>query len=139
MRIGERIEVLRSLGGAGQCPGNDQSADKRRSGKTRNGSKWLDYTLEEVAIAAIRVKGTYLQAQYTRLRSRRGHKKALGAVKHTIICAVWHMLTTGETYRDLGGDYFTRRDPERQTRRLLAQLEQLGHTVTLTTADGAPA
>ena len=96
---------------AGQCPGNDQSAGKRRSGKTRNGSKWLDYTLEEVAIAAIRVKGTYLQAQYTRPRSRRGHKKALGAVKHTIIRAVWHMLTTGETYRDLGGDYFTRRDP----------------------------
>ena len=124
---------------AGQCPGNDQSAGKRRSGKTRNGSKWLDYTLEEVAIAAIRVKGTYLQAQYTRLRSRRGHKKALGAVKHTIICAVWHMLTTGETYRDLGGDYFTRRDPERQTRRLLAQLERLGHTVTLTTPDANPA
>jgi hypothetical protein len=65
---------------AGQCPGNDQSAGKRRSGKTRNGSKWLDYTLEEVAIAAIRVKGTYLQAQYTRLRPRREHKKALGAV-----------------------------------------------------------
>jgi transposase len=119
---------------AGQCPGNDQSAGKRRSGKTRNGSKWLDWTLEEVAIAAIRVKGTYLQAQYQRLRPRRGHKKALGAVKHTVICAVWHMLSTGEVYRDLGGDYFTRRDPERRTKRLIQQLEQLGHTVTLTTA-----
>ena len=122
---------------AGQCPGNDQSAGKRRSGKTRNGSKWLDWTLEEVAIAAIRVKGTYLQAQYTRLRPRRGHKKALGAVKHTIICAVWHMLSTGEIYHDLGGDYFTRRDPERQTKRLIRQLERLGHNVTLTTADAA--
>jgi len=122
---------------AGQCPGNDQSAGKRRSGKTRNGSKWLDWTLEEVAIAAIRVKGTYLQAQYTRLRPRRGHKKALGAVKHTVICAVWHMLSTGETYRELGGDYFTRRDPERRTKRLIQQLEQLGHTVTLTTAPHA--
>ena len=122
---------------AGQCPGNDQSAGRRRSGKTRNGSKWLDWTLEEVAIAAIRVKGTYLQAQYTRLRPRRGHKKALGAVKHTIICAVWHMLSTGETYRELGGDYFTRRDPERRTKRLIQQLEQLGHTVTLTTAPHA--
>jgi len=118
---------------AGQCPGNDQSAGKRRSGKTRNGSKWLDWTLEEVAIAAIRVKGTYLQAQYQRLRPRRGHKKALGAVKHTVICAVWHMLSTGEVWRDLGGDYFTRRDPERRTKRLIQQLEQLGHTVTLTT------
>ena len=119
---------------AGQCPGNDQSAGKRRSGKTRNGSKWLDWTLEEVAIAAIRVKGTYLQAQYQRLRPRRGHKKALGAVKHTVICAVWHMLTTGEIYHDLGAGYFTRRNPERRTKRLIRQLEQLGHTVTLTTA-----
>jgi transposase len=125
---------------AGQCPGNDQSAGKRRSGKTRNGSKWLDWTLEEVAIAAVRVKGTYLQSQYKRLRTRRGHKKALGAVKHTIICAVWHMLSTGEIYTDLGGDYFTRRDPERQTKRLIQQLERLGHTVTLTTTPvAAPA
>jgi hypothetical protein len=68
----------------------------------------------EVAIAAIRVKRTYLQAQHQRLRPRRGHKKALGAVKHTITCAVWHMLTTGEIYRELGADYFTRRDPERR-------------------------
>lgn len=124
---------------AGQCPGNDQSAGKRRSGKTRNGSKWLDWTLEEVAIAAIRVKGTYLQAQYQRLRPRRGHKKALGAVKHTVVCAIWYMLTTGETYRDLGSDYFTRRDPERRTKRLIQQLEQLGHTVTLTDIPAAPA
>ena len=124
---------------AGQCPGNDQSAGKRRSGKTRDGSKWLDWTLEEVALAAVRVKGTYLQAQYQRLRPRRGHKKALGAVKHTVICAIWHMLSTGETYRDLGGNYFTNRDPERQTKRLIQQLERLGHTVTITTPDAAPA
>jgi transposase len=122
---------------AGQCPGNDQSAGKRRSGKTRNGSKWLDWTLEEVAIAAIRVKGTYLQAQYQRLRPRRGHKKALGAVKHTVICAVWHMLTTGEIYHDLGADCFNHRDPQRRTKRLIRQLEQLGHTVTLTTTPDA--
>jgi transposase len=74
---------------AGQCPGNDQSAGKRRSGKTRNGSKWLDWTLEESALAAIRAKDVYLAAQYARLRPRRGHKKALGAVKHSILCAVW--------------------------------------------------
>jgi transposase len=115
----------------GQCPGNDQSAGKRRSGKTRNGSKWLDFALEEAAMAAIRVKANYPAAQYQRLKPRRGHKRALGAVKHTLICAIWHMLATGETYRDAGGDYFINRDPERQTRRLVAQLERLGHNVTL--------
>ena len=116
---------------AGQCPGNDQSAGKRRSGTTRKGSKWLDWALEEAALAATRSKDTYLAAQYARLRPRRGHKKALGAVKHSIIVACWHMLTTGETYREAGGDYFTRLDPDKQTRRLVAQLERLGHTVTL--------
>jgi transposase len=122
---------------AGRCPGNDQSAGKRRSGKTRSGSKWLDIALEEAAMAAIRVKDSYLAAQYQRLKPRRGHKKALGAVKHTMICAIWHMLTTGETYRDLGADYFTSRDPERQTKRLVKQLERLGHRVTLEEAVAA--
>jgi transposase len=116
---------------AGQCPGNDQSAGKRRSGRTRNGSKWLDWALEEAAMAAIRANDVYLAAQYQRLRPRRGHKKALGAVKHSILCACWHMLSTGELYRDLGGDYFRKRDPERTTKRLVAQLEALGHSVTL--------
>jgi transposase len=120
-----------------QCSGNDESAGKRRSGKTRNGSKWLDYALEEAALAATRSKDGYLAAQYRRLKPRRGHKKALGAVKHTMICAIWHMLSTGETYHDLGGDYYTRRDPERQTRRLVAQLERLGHRVTLEEAEAA--
>jgi transposase len=122
---------------AGRCPGNDESAGKRRSGTTRKGSKWLDIALEEAAIAAIRVTDSYLAAQYRRLKPRRGHKKALGAVKHTMICAIWHMLATGETYHDLGADYFTARDPERQTRRLIAQLERLGHHVTLQEAAAA--
>jgi hypothetical protein len=73
----------------------------------------------------------YLAAQYARLKPRRGHKKALGAVNHSIIVACWHMLTTGELYNDLGGDHFRKRDPERTTKRLIAQLEALGHTVTL--------
>jgi transposase len=118
---------------AGQCPGNDQSAGKRRSGRTRKGSKWLDEALKEAAMAAIRKNGSYLQAQYRRLRPRIGHGRALGAVKHSLICACWHVLSTGELYRDLGGDYFRRRDPERQTRRLVSQLEALGHSVTLHT------
>jgi transposase len=116
---------------AGMCPGNDQSAGKRRSGKTRHGSKWLDWALEEAAMAAIRTKDVYLAAQYARLRPRRGHKKALGAVKHSILIACWHMLSTGELYVDLGGDYFRKRDPERITKRLVALLETLGHKVIL--------
>ena len=119
---------------AGQCPGNDRSAGKRRSGKTRHGSKWLDTALTEAAMAATRTKDVYLAAQYQRLRPRRGHGRALGAVKHSILTGCWHMLTTGELYREAGGDYFTRRDPERATRRLVAQLERLGHTVTLEAA-----
>jgi transposase len=116
---------------AGQCPGNDQSAGRRRSGRTRKGSKWLDWALEEAALAATRTNDVYLQAQYQRLRPRRGHKKALGAVKHSIIVACWHMLATGELYNDLGGDYFQKRDPQRTAKRLITQLEALGHTVTL--------
>ena len=116
---------------AGRCPGNDQSAGKRRSGRTRKGSKWLGIALEEAALAATRSKGTYLQAQYQRLRPRIGHGRALGAVKHSMLIAYWHMFTTGETYRELGGDYFARRDPERATKRLIAKLHELGHTVTI--------
>jgi transposase len=116
---------------AGLCPGNDQSAGKRRSGKTRKGSKWLDWALEEAAMATIRTKDSYLAAQYARLRPRRGHKKALGAIKHSLITVIWHMLTNGELYTDLGGDYFRKRDPERLTKRLIAQLESLGHKVIL--------
>jgi transposase len=122
---------------AGQCPGNDRSAGKRRSGATRHGSKWLDTALTEAALAATRTNDVYLGAQYQRLRPRRGHGRALGAVKHSILCACWHMLQTGELYREAGGDYFTRRDPERATRRLIAQLERLGHQVTLEPAAAA--
>jgi transposase len=116
---------------AGQCSGNDQSAGKRRSGRSRKGSKWLNDALKDAAMGAIRTNDSYLQAQYRRLKPRIGHGRALGAVKHSILCAIWHMLSTGELYRDLGGDYFRKRDPERQTRRLVAQLERLGHQVTL--------
>ena len=116
---------------AGQCPGNDRSAGKRRSGSTRNGSRWLGIALTEAALAATRTKKTYLAAQYQRLRPRRGHKRALGAVRHSMLTAIWHMLSTGELYRDPGGDYFERRDPDRQIKRLIAQLEALGQHVAL--------
>ena len=116
---------------AERCPGNDQSAGKRRSGRTRKGSKWLGIALEEAALAATRTKNTYLAAQYQRLRPRIGHGRALGAVKHSMLVAYWHMFTTGETYRELGGNYFQTRDPERITKRLIAKLQELGHAVTL--------
>jgi transposase len=119
---------------AGQCPGNHRSAGKRRTGTSRHGSKWLDTALTEAAMAATRTNDVFLAARYQRLRPRRGHGRALGAVKHSILCACWHMLQTGELYRELGGDYFSRQDPERATRRLVAQLERLGHNVTLQAA-----
>jgi transposase len=112
-------------------PGNDQSAGKRRSGKTGKGNKWLRATLNESANAAARTKDSYLAAQYQRLRGRRGHSKAVTAVGHSILTAAWHMLQTGELFRDLGSDYFIRQNPERLTKRLVRQLEALGHTVTL--------
>jgi len=115
----------------GQCPGNHQSAGKRRSGRPRQGSKWLNATLKDAAMGAIRTNDSYLQALYRRKKAQLGHGRALGAVKHSILCACWHMLSTGELYDDLGGDYYARRDPKRQTKRLIAQLQRLGHTVTL--------
>jgi transposase len=122
---------------AGVCPGNDQSADKRRSGRTRKGSKWLRATLTEAALAATRTKNSYLAAQYQRLRGRRGHSKAVTAVGHSILTATWHMLQNGELYRDLGGDYYTRQNPDRITKRLIRQLEALGHHVTLEPREAA--
>ncbi|HEU0250774.1 MAG TPA: transposase [Solirubrobacteraceae bacterium] len=116
---------------AGVCPGNDESAGKRRSGRTRRGSKWLRQTLTESAKAASRTKETYLAAQYHRIRARRGANRATTAVAHSILTAVWHILQTGELYNDPGGDYFVRRDPDRATKRLVAQLERLGHHVIL--------
>jgi transposase len=133
--IGADMSVFPSAGHlaswAGLCPGNDKSAGKRRSGRTRKGSKWLDIALTESAQANTRSRGTYLCAQYRRLKTRRGHRRAIGAVKHSIIVAAWHMLSTGEIYREAAGDYYTRINPDKQTKRLVAQLERLGHTVTL--------
>jgi transposase len=117
---------------AALCPGNHESAGKRRSGRTRNGNPYLRAALIESAQAATRSKDTYLRAQYERIKRRHGHNKAIVAVAHSILIAAYHVLRDDVDYRDLGGDYFQRRaDPERLTRRLVAQLERLGHTVTL--------
>jgi len=115
---------------AGMCPGNDMSAGKRRTGTTRKGSKWLRGALTEAALSAARTKDAYLAAQYRRLAARRGPRKAMTAVGHSILVAAWHMLQTGETYTDPGGDFYARRDPERTRKRLVGQLVRLGYTVT---------
>jgi transposase len=117
---------------AGMCPGNDGSAGKRRSGKTRKGSKWLRSALIEAAYAAARSKGTYLAAHYARLKGRRGPKKAAVAVGHSILVICYHILERGEPYQELGEDYFNRRCSEEAYRkRLVRQLERLGHRVVL--------
>ena len=120
---------------AAQCPGNHESAGKRRSGKTRKGPKWLDGALHDAAMAAIRVKDGHFARKYRRIKARSGHKKAIGAVKHAILIALYHMLKNGELYRPpTPNPQAERRAHERTTKRLLAQLENLGHTVTLHTA-----
>jgi len=116
---------------AGQCPGNRQSAGKRRSGKQRRGSRWPRTTLNESAKAAARCKRTYLSAQYTRLRGRRGPGKATGALRHSILVAAYHILDQNAPYHELGADYFDRRSTQQRTTRLLRQLEQLGHKLNL--------
>ena len=116
---------------AGMCPGNDESAGKRRSGKTRKGSPWLRSALIEAARAAGRSKGTYLAAQYHRLAARRGTKRAAVAVGHTILLIVYRLLSEGDVYRDLGDRYFDERDRHAVERRLVARLEGLGYKVSL--------
>lgn len=117
---------------AGMCPGNNESAGKHGSGRTRHGSKWLRIALVEAAQAAGRSKGTYLAAQYARLRARRGPQRAAVAVGHSILVIAWHLLSNGETYTDLGADHFDQRhNSQARQWRLVAQLEALGHKVTL--------
>ena len=114
------------------CPGNNESAGKHKNGKTRKGSKWLRGTLVECANAAARSKDTFLAARYARLKGRRGQPKAIVAVGHSILVVAYHMLLEGEPYSDLGAGHFVERHgAESYKRRLLANLERLGYTVTL--------
>lgn len=120
---------------AGVCPGNNESAGKHHCGRTRKGDSWLRAALGEAAAAGVGTKNSYLQAQYRRLAGRRGKKRALVAVGHTILVATWHMITHGVDYQDLGAThYLTRIDPARHTRRLVKQLHQLGYQVQLSPA-----
>jgi transposase len=117
---------------AGVAPGNNESAGKRHSGKTRKGNRALRVGLVQAARAAARTKGTYLAAQYRRLVRRIGDKRALVAVAHSIVVSIYHILIRKEPYHDLGADYFEHRQPEAQVKRLTRQIEKLGYTVTVT-------
>jgi transposase len=119
------------LSWAGLCPRNDESAGKRRSNRMRKGAPWLKTTLIECAWAAKRKKDSYLQAQFLRLRSRRGPQKAICAVAASILRAVYHMLKDGTLYQDLGADHFVRRSKTTHAQRLVKRLEHLGYAVNI--------
>lgn len=114
---------------AGLCPRNDESAGKHRSNRMRKGAPWLKTTLIQCAWAAARKKGSYLQAQFHRLRARRGAKKAIGAVAASILTAAYHMIANGTFYQDIGADHFERRAKPAQINRLVARLQSLGYEV----------
>jgi transposase len=116
---------------AGVCPGNNITGGKRGSGKTTHGDVWLLDILTQCAWAAAHSRDTYLSAQFWRLARRIGKKKAAIAVGHSILVICWHLLSDDRDYDDLGGDYFTRRNPDRQRDRLIRQLHDLGYRVTL--------
>jgi transposase len=116
---------------AGLCPGNDERAGKRRSGRTRQGSPWLRTALGEAARAAARTKEPSLAAQYRRLAARRGAKRAAVAVAHSLLIIVYMLLTGQQGYHDLGSHYFDERDRQAVERRLVRRLEALGYSVSL--------
>jgi transposase len=116
---------------AGLCPGNHESAGKRLSGRTRFANRTLRAALVESARGAVRKRDCYLAAQYRRLVKRRGDKKAIVAVAHSLLVIAYHVLRNGQSYRELGGHYFDRLNTERLTRYHTKRLAALGYTVTL--------
>ena len=113
------------------CPGNDESAGKRRSNRMRKGGTWLKTMLVQCAWAAVKRKGSYLQAQFYRIKARRGPKKAIMAVVASILTAIYHMLKDGTMYKDLGRNHFDRRSSDQQKNRLVKRLADLGYAVEI--------
>ncbi len=124
---------------AGTCPGSNESAGRVKSTKTRPGNPYLKGALGIAAMPAAHSKDTYLAAKFRRIASRRGPIKAVVAIEHVMLIAIWHMLTTGALYDDLGGDFYARRNPDRTKQRALDQLKQMGYSVTLSPLDTAVA
>jgi transposase len=116
---------------AGTCPGSNESAGRVKSTGTRPGDPYLKAALGIAALAATRTKSSYYGAKYRRIAARRGPMKALVAVEHAMLVAIWHMLRDGSLYTDPGADYFTRRTPDTTRSRAVHQLERLGYRVTL--------
>lgn len=116
---------------AGMCPGQDESAGKRRSGKTRKANRYLRTALIQAAGGATRKKNSALRVLYGRVKARRGHKKAIVATGHQILEIAYYVMRDGVTYRELGADYLQRSDRDRTVRRHVKQLEALGYTVTV--------
>lgn len=116
---------------AGLCPRNDESAGKRRSTRLRKGAPWLKTILVQCGWAAMRTKGSYFQAQYYRLRSRRGARKAICAVAASILTTVYHMLKNGACYQDLGANHFDQKAKTKHVQRLVNRLENLGYDVKI--------
>jgi transposase len=134
--VGADMKPFKSAGHlaswVGLSPGNHESAGKRKSGRTTKGNKWLRVILVQCAWAASRSKGTYLKAMYGRLAARRGKKRALVAVAHRLLEIIYHVLSKGQSYRELGEDYLDKKeDKERLKERLLKRLEKLGVKVTV--------
>jgi len=136
--IGVRMEQFPTHGHlsswAGVCPGNKQSGGKRLSSTTTKGNVWLRRILGEVAWAAIHQRRSIFRARYYRLKPRLGAQQALVAIMHQLLKVIYHILKTGEPYRELGADYYETRDAPRIARRLTKRLERLGYTVTLSSA-----
>jgi len=122
---------------AGLCPGDNETAGKRRRGRVRTGDRWLKAALVEASLAAIRVKGSYLGAVYRRICRHAGHNIAIVAVAHAILTIAWHLLAHGTTYHELGADYLHRRNTDQTARRHVRLLENLGYRVTLELAPAA--
>jgi transposase len=126
---------------AGLCPGQRESAGKSKRGKTRRGNPYVKRVMTQAAWAATRVKGSYAQAKYHRLKARSSAGTALVAVAHKLLTAIYHMLLTGQPYRDLGAEHLDRKDAARSARRLVQRLEHLGYAVDLkpNNSEGGPA
>ena len=116
---------------AGVCPGNNESAGKRKSGKTTKGNRWLGSALSQSAWAAARKKDSYFQAQYRRLAGRRGKKRAIVAVAHSLLTIIYHMLKDASEYRELGCHYFDKLNAHRLLPHLLKRIKDMGYQVTL--------
>ena len=116
---------------AGTCPGSNESAGRVKSTHTRPGNPYLKGALGVAALSASRASGTYFSAKYRRIAARRGPVKAIVAVEHAMLIAIWNMLTTGAFYADLGDDHYAKLNPDKAKTRALDQLRKMGYTVTL--------